>query len=105
MSQRGKRFAPIRGLSKDLDRVQDAIVDGLRGLEGDVLGLEKIVAGQALTTSDARVYHGLGRPVKGWVVVNRNANAVVYQATTSPAPNQYILLRASASVTVDVLVF
>lgn len=87
-----------------------------RNLRNLVAGLQRLarnpladhmylVEDQALTTSDSRVYHGLGRTPKGWFVVKRNAGADVFEVTASDDPNEYINLRGSASVTVTLLFF
>jgi len=58
-----------------------------------------------LSASDTTVNHGLGRLVKV-VPFNLNANAVVWQKQSSnPAPEVSVLLRASADVTCDLILF
>ena len=53
--------------------------------------------------TDTRVYHGLGRQMRTWEIVDRNANAVVWQATTvNSTPDKFIILRASAAVKIKV---
>jgi hypothetical protein len=50
--------------------------------------------------TDTKVFHGLGRPVVEWEVIDRNANAVLWQSTAAnERPNLYIIIQASAAVT------
>jgi hypothetical protein len=59
-----------------------------------------------LTTAALNVSHGLGRPVTGYMVIKRNANAVVYDNESSNTKKtQFLILRASATVTVSLWVF
>lgn len=51
-------------------------------------------------TTDTKVFHGLERPVTEWAVIDRNANAVIWQSTAANTqPQLYIILQASAAVT------
>ena len=80
-------------------------------LNGRLIETSAIANGQSaplvLTAGkDNVVQHTLGRPAKGWFVVNANAAATVYQSkSTNPVPNQQILLVTSATVTVSLWVF
>ena len=70
-----------------------------------------IISGEYLSnvpikTTKTLVSHGLQRPVKGWIVVKRNANSSVWDlesANTQQA--QFLALIASANVTVSLWVF
>lgn len=64
-----------------------------------------LVAGVELTTAGAAVQHGLGRPVVGWFVVGKDADARVWSSGESPNPDKFLLLDASATVTVSLWVF
>jgi hypothetical protein len=61
--------------------------------------LSKVVLG--VTT--VKVPHQLGRIPTGWLIIDRNANAVVWRDTS--ATNDYLPLKASATVTVDIQVW
>ena len=57
------------------------------------------------STSDTNVNHGLQRLVKV-IPFNLNGNAVVWQKQSSnPTPELSVLMRASADVTCDLLLF
>ena len=59
-----------------------------------------------LTTSASNITHRLGREAKGYIVVKRNANAVVYDNESSKTnKTSFLKLIASASVTIIVWVF
>jgi len=65
-----------------------------------------LITGVDLTTSASVIAHKLGRESKGYIVVKRSANAVVYDnESTNTSKASFIKLIASASVTIDVWVF
>jgi hypothetical protein len=88
----------------ETDRALSTVAEALSALAAlpANAGAPAIVS-QALTTSDTRVYHGLGRAPLGWLVCGQTADATVYEVSTSDAPSEYINLRASASVTARLL--
>lgn len=60
----------------------------------------------SLTTSDTVINHGLDRKIQGWIVVNKNANANIWQSTTTNTfPNKQIILKSSAAVTATIYFF
>ena len=72
------------------------------GFQNGVFVVVPLVAGGV----DNIVNHGLGRSVQGWTVVDKNANADVWQSTaTNNFKDKQILLRASAAVTVKLYIF
>ena len=59
-----------------------------------------------LGTSDTLVNHGLGRNFVGYIVTKQNADTSVYVSTTSnDFPDTQIILKAGATVTVDLFCF
>jgi hypothetical protein len=95
---------PLTGDDK-VDRALQALAQGLREGERGLLAGAVLVEDVALTTSETRVFHGLGEPIRGWFPVRKSANAVVYEGTASSTPAAYINLRASAAVTVTLVFF
>ena len=110
--------APVIPTTQSDRQIMEAITLALRKLYATIA----LINGRLLTTSatangqsvplvltagkDNAVQHSLGRPARGWFVVNANAAATLYQsASTNPAPNQQILLVTSATVTVSLWVF
>lgn len=50
---------------------------------------------------DTQVFHGLGRPVTAWTVIDKNATADVWRSTAvNLTPQLFILLQSSAVATV-----
>lgn len=100
-------YAVLRTGDATLDRNLDAIkqaLDEIRALANIQGG--KPIEDLVLGTSDTEVFHGLNKSDVRYVVVKRSANAVVYAgATASNRPSQSITLRASAAVTVDLVVY
>ncbi len=88
-------------------RLQDNIANSFNQFE-KLPQLDSVIVKDVVLSStiDNVVEHKLSRPVQGWQVVRQNANAVVYESsTTNTAPSSVILLRASASCTVSILFF
>lgn len=91
------------GGSALLDRVVTAISTALESL-GDVVNNDRTVT-QRLTAAagDQRVFHGLKAPPKSWDVIDQDANAVVWRSPTANAtPQDFLLFRTSADVTVTI---
>lgn len=82
-----------------------SLLDILRGFYDAIVELRKGTdrATSVVTfaaTADTKVFHGLGRPVVSWSVIDKNANADVWQSTTENANAKlYIVMQASAAVT------
>lgn len=60
-----------------------------------------------LSTTAKVIPHGLGRVPTGWIIIKKNANAVIYDDSTGVDIDKksFIRLTASASVTVSIWVF
>lgn len=55
---------------------------------------------------DTPINHTLGRAVKGWIIVDKNATGDIWQSTTAnPIPTSSIILRSNATMTVSILFF
>ena len=63
-----------------------------------------IKTGLALTTANLEVSHQLGRIPTIILAVKLSGNAVVYSDTVHADPRRFVYLKASATVTADVLV-
>lgn len=93
------------------DRVLNAVQEGIQSafrpliakeiLDGVLLVGVGVTAGTPLILS-----HTLARTLQGWIVVGRNANAVVWDSqATNPTPERTLILNASATVTLNLWVF
>jgi hypothetical protein len=87
-------------LTREFARHRDAI----RALQDLLLLDGRLLEDIDLTTATAQISHGLGRPARGYIVTKRDANAVIYDET-STRPEAELALRASATVTVSLWVF
>lgn len=56
--------------------------------------------------TDNIINHGLGVKVQGWTIVGKNANADIWESSsTNSFPDKQLLLRASATVTAKLYIF
>mgnify|MGYP000376048240 FL=1 len=88
-----------------LNRVQDRIK-----VFADVVASIPLLEGRLLTVTLAAgaftpVSHGLGRRPTGYLVVRRNANAVLWDQADAADANAFLYLQPSATVTVTLWVF
>lgn len=99
------RFAKVQVDDEALNRVQDRIKQVT-----DALVANQLLEGRLLTvtlTAGAftHVSHGLGRPPTGYVIVRRNANAVIWDQPNGSDAGAFLYLQPSATVTVTLWVF
>ena len=90
-----------------LNRIQDATRDAFHRIDTSRLANAILLLGVKLKTGqDNRIPHGLGCSPLGYFVVRLNDAAAVYDSpTANKTPDKVLLLRASADVTVSLLVF
>lgn len=105
MAKRPSTFAPERTKDDLINRNLDRIRNEFEALADDCVLVTRLRADLGLTTTTQRVYHGLGRAVRGWIPVRVSANAAIYEGAASDAPAEYINLLASGTVTATVLFF
>lgn len=99
------RFAKVQVDDEALNRVQDRIK-----VVTDALVANQLLEGRLLTVtltagSFNRVTHGLGRQPQGYLVVRRNANAVIWDQPNGTDANAFLYLQPSATVTATLWVF
>ena len=63
-----------------------------------------LLTGVELGSTATQVPHSLGREPQGWIIVNKNADANVWQSSKDLS-KAFVTLQASADVTVDLWVF
>jgi hypothetical protein len=89
-----------------LNRIQDSVEDFAQAIIFPAITGINIVKSVVLTTADKNVNHLLNRPFKGYLVINRNADSTIYTSTTTNnRTDLFIILKASATVTVDLMFF
>lgn len=99
------RFAKIQSEDETLNRVQDNAKKTLDALS-DVLFMSGALLTVTLTGGAfTPVPHGLGRPVLGYLVLRRSANAVLWDRADSTDSHAFLYLQPSATVTVTLWVF
>ena len=102
-----RRFERIHVPDPDLNRVQERLQDTLMPvMDASILdGL--LITGQDLASGTTSIIsHKLGRPIKGWIVVGKNAAQHVYDVQSSnDNPEKFLYLTAGGAVTVDLWVF
>jgi hypothetical protein len=96
-------FEPLQ--SDDLARVQDLIDKGFDKVEDGALLAANVVANVAIRVVDTPVFHGLGRPIRGYLVVRSNALATTCEGATSTNPSLFVNIKASVAVTATLLFF
>lgn len=87
-------------------RLIEAIEDAFNVLEALPLANAVVLPPQALGPADSRVYHGLGRQVRYFWVVDSATDVRVFRGATPETtdPANYIMLRASGAATVTLAV-
>jgi len=102
----------FKSKSEELNSVQNSIRDVVNSLLPiELLNgyLPKKSTGEIITytilTTDTIINHGLNRDYVGYLVIDRNASAIVYTSPTASLKNRQLILRASATVTVKLFLF
>lgn len=91
----------------ELRKVQENLGAELDELRVSPLASVALLTSQAISSSAfTEVAHGLGRTLRGWIPVRVRADVRLWDGQdTNPRPEMTLRLRASAAVTVDLLVF
>jgi hypothetical protein len=92
----------------DIQRVENSLISTLQSIiTNPLLNSPTLKKAVVLTTGvDNVVDHGLNRPVTGWIIVDKNASADIYQSTTiNTMPTTSIILNTTSTVTVTILFF
>lgn len=98
-------FRAIRTAVRDIQKLQDALSKVFNSILSKEILDGRLITGIVLSSSGTNeVDHGLGKPIRGWVVVAKNANANIYDSVSS-TPNATLILTATANVTISLWVF
>lgn len=99
------KFRAIRTVVKDIQRLQDALSKVFNSIETKQILDGRLISNiSLLSASTTEINHGLGKPIRGWVVVGKNANANIY-SSASDTPNATLILNTTADVTISLWVF
>jgi len=92
----------------DVQRVENSLVNTFQSIiTNPLLNSPTLKKAVVLTSGvDNVVDHGLNRSVTGWIIVDKNASADIYQSTTeNTMPTTSIMLNTTNTVTVTILFF
>lgn len=99
-------FKQIRAIDPDLAQVQDNVKEVMTPFITnaflDGLLIEKVTL---LSAAPTQIIHTLGRTLRGWVIVDRDAVASVYRTNPTVRPDQILELTTSANTVVSLYVF
>ena len=94
------------GSDDDINRIQDNIDAVLRPLQASAIGQGNLLTGVALINGSTEVEHKLGRELIGWIIVQQNANAPVWdRQSTNVKKSRTLVLNSTASMSVTLWVF
>ena len=90
-----------------LNRLQDNIEQTFKPLINSAIGDGQVIKSVYLAAStDTLVDHKLGREAIGYIVVKKDAAAVVFdKPNVNAAKNRFLTLNSTVNVTVDLWVF
>lgn len=98
-------FRKIRTQVRDLIQLQDAVAAVFLPLLKVSILDGRLIEDIEVTTSQVVVNHGLGRELRGWILVDKNANARVWRVNSTTNPTRELHLDSGATVTVSLWVF
>lgn len=91
-------------LQNDINRLQTNIQEFADSVSGIPLLSGTLLEDIELSATETKVPHKLGRTVRGWIIVTKNANYNVWRSS-SELPKQFLPLTASGDITVSLWVF
>lgn len=98
-------FRAIRTAVRDIQRLQDALSKVFNAIQTKQILDGRLIEDIELVSASANeLDHGLQRPVRGWIVVGKNADSNVW-TSESEIPNRTLILNASADVTISLWIF
>lgn len=89
----------------DLTRIQADLEKAFDRLSAFTFDDPKLLVNQVIRVTDTPVFHGLGRPPRGWIIVRRSALATDCEGATSTKPALFVNLKASAQFVATILFF
>lgn len=87
-------------------RLQESLTEALVRLQTSNPLLNGVFVEKVIATTDTTVQHSLGYEPTGFLVVGRDADATVWKSSTANSrPQDRLILKATATVTVTLYVF
>lgn len=100
-----RAFKKVGGMDSQVAKFQENVAEVFTPLVDNPLLNGVLIEGQELTTGQSNlVAHGLGRPYRGFLVVDSSASSSFW---TQPAdfPGRFIDIRCSANTAVSLWIF
>ena len=98
-------FRQIGTSIKELQRIQTSLARIFNAIQAKEILDGRLISNVSLVSSSTNsIDHGLGKPIRGWIIVGKNANATVYSSVSS-TPNATLILNTTADVTISLWVF
>lgn len=99
-------YTPQRTGDATIDRNLDGISSALEAIASRELDLDRVTDPITFTAGlTVACRHGLGRPIRGWLVVYQNAVTDLSNVTPHAQPRDYVNLTSSGAATVRLLFF
>jgi hypothetical protein len=87
----------ILGLRSDVNYLRSLVKNSIIG--------GKVIEDIQVSTTAANIFHGMGKPWKGFVIIKKSGVCDVSEAAGAHDKREYIRLVSSASATINLLVF
>lgn len=100
------KLSRVQANESSVNRLQDQIIPAVNGLLSAPLAESVLLEDVSLFAGANIVNHGLGRPLRGWIVTRMRGAAMVFDTQdTNRTPARTLALQASANVSLDLMVF
>lgn len=96
---------PAPSIQDPENRFERDTRDVVKGISSTAILNGVLLKNVALSSSTSRVYHNLGRPAVGFIVVDATSEVNVWRDSGVTATSSFLPLVASATATVSLWVF
>lgn len=102
-----RKFERVPTNDLTLNRIQERVEDALLPVTGSIILDGKIINDVDLASGTTSIVsHNLGRNIKGWIVISKNAAQHIYDVQSlNDNQDRFLYLTASGTVTVSLWVF
>jgi hypothetical protein len=98
-------YKKIRSPDRVVTQLQDNVEQAIRPLLGMQIAAGRLIENVEVLTGTPKVIdHRLNRAMRGWFIVDKDADANVWK-TVSTIPERTLVLNSSANVTLSLWVF
>jgi len=103
---RAKGYKKISTENNDINKIQEYIGAAVESLADSPILDGILLKNVSLISGTTAVFHKLNRPLQGYLIVRKRANADIWDSQDSnTAPSRTLILESSAAVTIDLYVF